>query len=269
MTFAARSEYTKLGKGSLMVDMIDPTTLLPVGLQFMGNASGISFSANVTKAELFTSTQASGALVSSAVTRESLLVSMTLSELTMQNLANFLLGKIAAISQSSGTAATKAFTSVKEGFYYEIGARRITNVSAVKTAGSIALTLGTDYDLNSEYGIIYIRPGSPVLADGDGVTVTYDKPSLPTGKKVQIGTSASPVGRLVYLADDSNADGVGSRDRVELWKVNFAPNGQLNVISEQYNTFQLDAALLSDGSNHPTEPYGVWERVAAAGTSGF
>jgi hypothetical protein len=258
--FPARGDNTKLGKGSLLLDLLDEDTGLPLGLEFTGNASAISIASDTTFAELYSSTQKSASLVARARTKVAFTVTATLNEYTLTNLKLFLLGEEATSSQSLQTSGTKTLTDVKKGKYYEIGARRVTDVTV--SNGTDPLTLNVDYQLNSEYGTVYIRPTGNV-ADGDDLTVEFDAPAL-TISKVRIGKAAAQIGRLVYLADDANSNGASAKDRLELWKVDVAPDGELNLISDEYGSFNLTMAVLADEEGHPDEPYGVLERATAA-----
>ena len=68
------------------------------------------------------------------------------------------------------------------------------------------------------------------------------------------------VGRVLFLGNDVNQTRRPSRDRLELWKVDIAPNGALQLIGEDYGSFTLAMGVLSDEA-HPEEPYGIIERI--------
>lgn len=257
MPFPANAENVKLGKGSLLLDLLD-TNGASTGLQFTGNANSIGVTPEVEKAQLFSSSQKSGALVASNRQRINYTVVAALNEYTLTNLKLFLLAEEVAANQSSGTSQSFALDNVKVGRYYEIGARRVTNVSVLK--GSNPLTLNVDYELNSEFGVIRPISGAGGVVDDDDLTVNFDKPAL-TVTKLRIGVAGEQLARLVYLADDANSDGNAAKDRLELWRVDVAPDGELNVISEDYGQFSLSMELQADAVNHPDEPYGTLTRV--------
>lgn len=257
MPFPARGSNVKLGKGSLFLDLFDDAGL-PTDLQFLGNANSISISAEVTDAELFSSTEASGALIDRAVLRTSYTLTVSLNEFTLTNMKLFLKGDDATKAQTVQSQETAQFTNVTPGRFYETGFRQITNVTVM--TGTDTLVDGTDYVLNSEFGIIETRVGAGI-GQGDTLDVTFEAPAL-TIDQVRVQTKASTVARLLYLADDANTLGASSKDRLEIWRVDVAPEGDLNLISEEYGSFSLTMAVLSDTENHPTDPFGVLERVA-------
>lgn len=256
MTFPANGENVKLGKGSLMLALFDDDGN-ENGLSFMGNCSAVSISSDIQTAELFSSTERTAALIARSKTRTSFTLSATLNEYAKENLRLFLLGEDNTKSQTSATNATKTFTGVLKGKYYETGHRKITAVSV--TRDTDVLVLNTDYELNSEFGIIHVRPTGSVV-DGDDLVVEYDKPAA-TIQQIRIGKQSSQLARLVYLADDSNQDNVSARDRLEVWKVDVAPDGDLNLVSDDYGSFNLTMAVLADNVNHPSEPYGTLDRI--------
>ena len=256
MPFPARGENVKLGKGSLLLDFNDDAGD-PTGLEFMGNATSISLTWDITQVELYSSTQRSAGLVDRARTRAGLTASAVLNEFSALNLQKFLLAGEAANNQSSGTGTTAALDAVQVGKYYEVGARQITNV--VVTDGSDILVLNTDYELNAEFGVVHILDSGAVV-DGEDLLVTFNKPAL-TISKLQVGTKSQQIARLLYLADDANSAGAASKDRLELWRVDVAPDGELQLISDEYGAFTLTMAVLVDGTDHPAEPYGILERV--------
>lgn len=258
----ANGQNVKLGKGSLLLNQLNADEER-TGFDFVGNATAISLSCEVTKAELYSSTQQSAPLLASAVTRVKYTVTMTLSEYTLGNLRRFLLGEEAVKTQNVASAATANFTGtdVVPGRYLDVGVRRITNVSVTRDTTD-TLAVNDDYVVYSDEGVIHLVPGGAVQ-EGDSIVVTYDAPAL-TIDQVRIAKVGSAVCHLLYYADDANTDGVGSQDKLELWRVNVAPEGELNLVSDEYGSFQLTAEVLSDAANHPNDPFGTLDRVRAA-----
>jgi len=259
MPLPADGSKVKLGKGSLLLDQQDSSGD-PTGLKFVGNVTALEIAADVTKAQLFSSTQRSAPLIAEAVTRVAYTLTATLSEYQIENLKKFLLGTSSSRTQSLALAQVANFSGgeVVAGGYIDVGARQITNVTATRD-GSIALVAGTDYILYSEFGLLKLIDGGAVQ-DGDDIAVTFDQPLLMIDT-IAIAQDSSPICHLLYLADDANQDADGARDRLEVWKVSVAPEGSLNLISDEYGSFQLTMAIVDDSDNHPTSPFGNLERV--------
>jgi hypothetical protein len=255
MPFPARGENVKLGKGSLLLDYLNDSGQ-PTGLDFVGNMTGFSLTWDITQVEKYSSTERTGGLVARDRTRAGLTVSAQCDEWTSRNLQSYFLAGEAAANQGSASAQSVALDDVVLGRYYEIGARRVTNVEVLK--GSIPLTLNEDYELNSEFGMVHILAGGTVVA-GDDLVVMFDKPAL-TITKLQLGTKSSQIARALYLADDANSSGSASKDRLELWRVDVAPDGEVQLIGDDYGSFTLTMGVLVDAT-HPGEPYGTLTRV--------
>jgi len=256
--FPARGENVKLGKGSVMLGIY--TDGVVNGFDFTGNVQGVAISSEVTSQQLFSSTQASGALVDKSRTQIAYTLTLSgMNEFTIENLKLFLAGTQNPKAQAAGSAVGKTFTNVVVGKYYDIGDRQISAV--VVEEGSSPLVAGTDYEVNTEFGIIRFLDGGAII-DGDDPQVTYTRPEL-TIDQVRIATAGPYTAHLLYLADDANTGNAGAHDRLEVWKVDLAPDGELNLISEDYSGFSLSCAILSDASNHPDDPYGTLDRVRA------
>lgn len=257
----AAGEYAKLGKGSLLLDQYVNGVLS--GLIFMDNATAVTIAADVTKAELYSSTQASSPKIAESVTRVGYTLQATVTAFTLDNLKKFLLAEQASRSQASASAQTKTFAGVGvfPGAYLDLGERRITAVS-ITSDGTNPLVEGTDYIVYAEFGVIGLTKDTSATSGVD-VTVTYDRPAL-TIDVLRIGKIAAPVCKLLYLADDANPDGAAAHDRLEVWKVSIAPEGELGLISDEYGNFQITMSVLSDAANHPVDPFGTLERVRAA-----
>jgi hypothetical protein len=127
--------------------------------------------------------------------------------------------------------------------------------------GSDVMVLNTDYSLNSEFGLVRPIPGG-AINDDDDVTVDWEQP-LVNISQLQIAKLASPIVHVLYLADDANADADGAKDRIEIWRANVAPEGELSLISDDFGSYQLTMAVLSDAENHPSDPFGTYDRISA------
>lgn len=259
MPLPADGKNQKLGKGSLLLDTL--TSLgAHTGFDFMDNASNVTISAEVTKAQIFSSTQRSAPLLAESVTRVGYTLTATLTGFVLNNLKKFLLGEDNTKTQAVGTNVTATFTGaqVVPGRYLDVGARQITGV-VVTRDGTEVLVADTDYVLYAEFGLVLLKKGGAVVA-GDDIEIEFDRPAL-TIDQVRIGKDAAPICHLLFLADDANQDGVASRDRLELWRVNVAPEGDLPLVSDEYASYQLTMSVLSDASNHPNDPFGTLDRI--------
>lgn len=261
MPFPSEAGNVKLGKGSLLLDRLTDAGV-STGFSFVGDVSSLTLSAEKQEAEIYSSSQATAPLLKKATTRLAFNLSATLHEYTKENLQSFLLAEEAAKTQTLNNSAsvTIAAASVFAGRIYDTGARRITNV-VVTQDGTDVLTVDTDYIVYSEFGVVHLLT-TGAARDGVETVIEFDQPALEI-TQLRLLQQASPVVHLLFLADDANTDGAGSKDRLECWKCAIAPEGDLNLISDDFGSFQLSMSVQSDATNHPNDPYGTLDRIAA------
>jgi hypothetical protein len=119
---------------------------------------------------------------------------------------------------------------------------------------------GTDYKLNTEFGIFQVLEGATHVEEGDDIHYSVEQPELEI-TQIRVNRKASQQARLLYLADDANTLGKSAKDRLEVWRVNVAPDGDLNLISDEHGAFSLTMAIVDDSANHPNDPYGTLDRI--------
>lgn len=261
MPLPANGKRVKLGKGSLLLDVYNAAGNA-TGFQFAGNATQVAVSAEVTKDALYSSTQRTGAKFAEAVTRIAYTIQVTLNEYGLDMLKKFFLATSNVKTQNVGTGLTANFTGdqVVPGRYLDVGKRKITN-AVVTRDGTDVLVAGTDYVVYSEHGLILLKTGGAVLA-GDDIEVEFNCPAA-TIDQLRLALDGSPVAHLLFLSDDANQDNEGGRDRLEIWRANIAPEGQLQLVSESFGSYQLTIGVLEDSENHPDDPFGTLDRVRA------
>lgn len=255
MPLPADGSQLKLGKGSLLLDqLLDGVSQ---GFDFAGNVSALTLTADVQTVQKFSSTQQAAPLIGRAVTQIAYTLAATLDEFGLQMLKKFLLAEENDKVQNVNASVLINIGPIVAGRYYQVGDRQITSV--VVSEASTPLVLGTDYELNAEFGLVRPLVGG-ALADGDTMEVVYSRPQL-TIAQLRIAQIASPTVHVLYVADDANADAAGAKDRLEVWKANLAPDGELNLIGDDYGSYQLSMAVIDDSVNHPDDPFGIYERI--------
>lgn len=255
MTFPARGENVKLGKGSLFLDLDGD------GYEFVGNCNSIAIASDITTQELYSSTEKSGALLDRTTSRVRYTLTPSINEFTLTNLKLFLRAEPASKAQTADAVATANLTDIVQGRYYDLGARQITDFSLTK--GSDTIAASGNYEVNLEFGVLHIFASAPDLADGDDLVAHFNRPAK-TIQQLRIATAGQAVAKLLYLADDANNAANPAKDRLECWRVDVAPDGELNLISDDYGTFSLSMTLLTDSTNHPDDPYGTLDRINPA-----
>jgi len=190
-------------------------------------------------------------LLKRVVTSTTSEVALTLDEFDPENVALALLGSASAFSQSSGTATDSAIPgTVKKGQWLDTGKLKIT-VTGVKKSPSTALVLGTDYEVDSDSGMIRILPGSSTVADGDSLLWSGSYAAI-TSTQIQALANSRIEGALRFR---SASDAVGPRYLVDFWKVSIAPDGALALLTTEFGEITLKAAVQEDTSKSIGERY--------------
>jgi hypothetical protein len=260
MPLPGRGENLKLGKGSMLMRLWSGATPPVGGYDFAGSQDGVNLTANITQAEKFGNSEKSGALLDRRVLRADYVLNVQMSEHTLENLALFLLAEQATEQQDANPTFEVEIEEIEIGKYYDIGKRRISSPVVEAGSGSSSpLVSGTDYEINTEFGMIRFLGGGNVN-EGDSAFVSGSVPAL-TKKKLRLAQNSAPIAQIQFLCDDANNEGSAAKDLLNVWKASIAPDGELSFIGDEYGAFSLSISLLSDGTNHPSEPYGTLERI--------
>lgn len=249
-----------LGKGSILLDIFDPTTGLPTGLRHLGNCTKFELDLKDDIAELYSSLNKSVSLIATAVKKRQPKISITGADFSSDHIA------IAQMSAGKTTLATTATTftaealisaaqSVKSiGRFFRLLHNNVDGVGTrpVLTQNSVTLVDGTDWILSdSVTGLIYIPVGSAIDVTGAfPVTATYH---TLVGSQDQVAGATVPFqqGHIVFVPDPVDGQKIG----VDIWRANLSPNGQLGLIADDYGNWSLDGNILDDTANHPNAPF--------------
>jgi hypothetical protein len=236
-----------LGRGKLHFSLFKAGTQEPAGFRYLGNSP--SFSLNIENETLdhFNSDEGIREKDKSIVLQTNATGSLVLDDIQPENLALFFFGSASAVTQTSATSQSETITGVKKGHGYQIGrttqnptgVRSLSNV--VIAVGSSTKTLGTDYTLDAELGILTIGTGGTIAEDAT-VTVTYDRAAR-TRKQVISGTTQVE-GALRYIA--TNPEG----DKLDYYmgSVRLSPNGDFELKGDEWQQLPLSVEILKPTS---------------------
>lgn len=177
------------------------------------------------------------------------------SEHQYRNLEMYMLGTRTETAQTLGVAQTFTIDEAVPGESYNIGARRITNVSVMFDTTNTAVE-GEDYDLYPVPGIIKIRETGSI-PEGVEVVVTFNKPAR-TIERIAGGTSLNRLVKVVVQADDANTSGVGATQTLTIWKASVTAEGPYRMAQESATEFvgyTLRFTVLDEPINHSGEPF--------------
>lgn len=109
-------------------------------------------------------------------------------------------------------------------------------------------TLGTDYTIQADGGLLRELSGGSIAANTCYVSAQYGAKSL---KSVNALVNSSVEGQLLFIGTPDD----GPKKKVEGWKVSLTITGEVKYISEGIATIPLEAEYLSDATNHPSNPF--------------
>lgn len=241
-----------LGKGKLYFDRFLDGTMTRTGEQDLGNCTTFETTTTDTIKEKYESMDGLGLLYGRANTQRKVELKITGDEFSVENVATAAMGTTASLVQTSGTVATgseETFTTAAIlGRWYPLAHRKVSTV--IVKDSSATLVLNTDYQIDAERGRIYLMPTSPTIIAGDSVKASYAYAAV-TLQYVQGGTSPKIEGFLRFVGDPVS----GPIYEGEFWHLSINSNGAMGFIADDYGNWTLQAQLIADLINHPSEPY--------------
>jgi hypothetical protein len=236
-----------LGAGEVLFDRFDAAGE-STGYRHLGNVESLTIATTVEKLEKKSSMKGARTTYKEVVIGQEAEVTMILSEFDPENLALAFRGDVADFTQAGawGLSAQPINGGVAIVFdrWYPLGKRSLSNV-VISQSG--ALTLGDDYEINLELGMVKI------LSTGSGTEAitTWAGDSAPlSSSKIRGLASSSINGRLKYFSAEDQVS--GPRWEVDVHNFEPAPDGEMPLISEEFGTFTLKGKAQED----PTQPDG-------------
>lgn len=219
-----------------------------VGELYVGNSPSLMLNIESTSLDHYGSDGGINELDASVTTQVTRNGSMTFDDISPDNLLLFFLGTKATISQSTTAVVGEQHNSVLPGLFYQLGAtdtnpQGVRNVGSVTVADDAAATFdeGTDFEVDTQTGRIYIVPGGGIVA-GTDLRIGYT-PTLSTRTRVISGSK--PVrGRLRYIEDNP----AGENRTFLLPLVEISPSGDFDLKGDTWRTLPFNLKALKRGS---------------------
>jgi hypothetical protein len=245
-----------LGKGSILLDIFDPVTGLPTGLQHLGNCTKFELDLKDDIAELYQSLNKNVTLIATAVKKRQPKIAITGTDFSAAHvaIAQMSAGKT-TLAQTVQTVTAETLISTAQapsaiGRYFRAAQMNADPATPpVLTSNSVTLVAGTDYVVvDLAQNLYYIPAGSSIATHA--VTITYH---TLVGNFDQVAGATVPFvkGHILFVPDPVDGQKIGC----DIWRVNLNPNGQFGLITEDYGNWTLDGNILDDTANHPTAPF--------------
>lgn len=126
------------------------------------------------------------------------------------------------------------------------------------TPATSAYILGTDYRVtkaDARGGVIFIPPTSSIK-DNTKILLSYQV-AEGTFPKVSGATVGHIEGELLFVGDPS----YGPCYNGQFWHISLTPNGEIEMIGEDFATFGIDFTCLDDSENHPEDPLYILTKI--------
>jgi len=235
-----------------------------------GTAQGHTFMGQVTQLEIRpkdevidekSSVEAAAPIIKQVKVSTDHEIALTFKEMKAHNLALALFGTVGSYTQAATAVTNEIFTDVKQGTYIKTAKRLIGSVVVTGPSATPTYTVTTDYVVeDATEGLIYIVPGG-TITDGSDLEVDYTPTAVaaPGLDTVIGGVSSFIEGELLFIPDPAT----GPKWRAEIWKASLNSNAVIALIqsANEFASAELLGKVLSDATNHPTEPYYRLTRV--------
>jgi hypothetical protein len=252
MPTVADGSKLMLGRGKIYFDRWTPGTTTSTGLRFLGDCNKFDIVPSVQTKDRFASTKKTATKLATVNVSQTHMLQIQMGEVDPENVAMALLGDTALITQAATPITAEALTANAQlGRIYKT-AKRLISATTVHQ-GATALVLGTDYEIeDATMGLIRILPTSATVTPGSALTIDYTPTAItaPGLTQVSAGLESNIDGMLVFLGDPAQ----GHKWDGEFWHVRFTPNGALSLITDDFLDIPVQAEVLDDSVNHPTQP---------------
>lgn len=232
-----------LGRGKVYFSLFKTGTYTPAGFRYIGNTPEFNLTIDNETLDHFSSDEGIRVKDKSIILETTQTGSLICDDINLDNLALFFFGSSATVTQTSQIGLSETFVDVEIGKMYQIGVtnstptgiRSVDNV--VVKVGAVVKTLGTDYTIDTELGLITIVGGGILAADD--VIVEYDRLAR---SRTQVISGATQVqGAMLFIS----ANPEGDKMDYLLPYVRLAPNGDFALKSDEWQQLPLNVEILT------------------------
>ena len=249
MAFPAKN-YT-LGSYKIFFDKFAAGTKVGTGQRYFGNTPSLSKNSESETLDHMDADNGIRTKDDSVVLSLDRTGSFTTDHISPENVALFILGENSVVVQTGAVAVVYTITDALKDRRYQIGAtplipagvRGITNV-VVAVAASTKVA-GVDYTVDLTDGGLIILPGGSI-ADGDDVTVTYDRVAGSYNRVVS--SDNAEIYGAMYLKSN-NAKGL--KQDYFFPYVQIRPDGDFEMKGEEWQELPFSFEILKLDDNTP------------------
>lgn len=256
-----------LGAGNLYFDRFDADGKR-TGYRHMGNVPSLTIAPTIETIVKRTSMSGARGKYDEIPTNREAAFGITLDEYDPKNLALALYGSEQAFEQEDDATVTDADLNGGEALLFDVWYPLVNGtdhpyvvldatVSGVKQ-GMTTLDPDTDYELNLEAGLIRLLSTGDADEAATKWSGTIPEITAASGRRrVQGLESSNILGSLLFISATDQVR--GPRYRVEVHRCQMVPDGDVQLISEEYGSFTIKANALEDITRPVGERY--WTQI--------
>jgi len=233
-----------LGAGEVWLDRFDPTTFLPTGAyRHLGDVDSLEINTVVKALEKKSSMDGARATYANVIVSADVDVTLKLAELDPENFALAMLGEPAPWTQAAAPTITAVDINGGDPIaldrWYDLGHLNPHVTSVTQTT---ALVAGVDYVVDYPTGMIKFP--SSGAATAAATTWTGTAPALSGGMVWNGLENIETYGALRYRSAKNQI--VGAQILLDIWNIQLMPEGNLQLIAEQFGEATLKGKVQVD-----------------------
>lgn len=228
----------------------------PTNLVFMGNVPEFELSLEIEKTEHIESFTGERAIDATLVKAKKGSISLSVEELTDDNIKLALYGVKTTVAGS--TVTNEALPVAVDGATLLLAHQKVSSVVLKDSTPTTPVTLveGTDYEVDLTFGSVKILDIDGLLQP---IKASY---SYAAGSVVSLLGANMPE-RWIRFKGINTAD--GSNVLIDLYKVSFDPTSGFSLMSEGYNKMPLKGNLMADTTKKTDAVLGMFGRYVELG----
>ncbi len=224
-------DYSYIGSGKVYMRDRNATG----GLIEIGNVSKLEVGTDEETKELKDFRSPGGGVLNEVRRISGVTLSMTLHDLSPENLARALYGTTSAVT--AGSVTDEAVTA-KKGALVRLAHVNPTSVTVKNDSGSETYVAGTDYE---------VRPaGIFILEDGDIANNSTIKVSYSYGAQDVVQALAGATGEYEHVFEGLNEARSGKPVIVDIWRARFGAAKSIGFIGDDYAGLEVEGKALKD-----------------------
>ena len=262
MAVSPNTDNYTLGKGVVYFNRKTDAGAF-TGERDLGNAPAFSFNIALEKLEHFSSRGGLKAKDKEIISQITPGCSLTLDEVTAENLALLTLAEIEEVSQA-GASITIEEHVANLGMRVNLEERGISAVVVNDdNVGTVTYVEGAEgvgnYQIvtalsDDKIGRIYINKdqtgASDPMVEGQAIFVDYTSAAVEY-TKVKAFAETQVEGMLRFVSDNP----AGNQQELEIWRCSLTPSGDTAMIGDDWSTLGFTGEILKDETGHPDSPY--------------